>query len=127
MGETAYPVLEARLSPPLDEHMVREIRDVAQGPKWTTMEIGKVFFGVGQSVFAYWSKFAPSVNPERLRPHNRPLGKLQYNLGEIEEIAHAVARRGSIDGAILAEIVSLIWAMCEIHKVPYIGAESEAP
>jgi hypothetical protein len=106
---------------PADSMLLEDI-DTSGGPVFNVTQAGKVFFGRS----GHWIRWREREGDLRLDGEQvgvgrrsgkdgRPDGYRAYSLTDIEQMAHALAQNGAIDGTQLLHTLRVVQAMARIY------------
>lgn len=92
--------------------------DVTEAPVFTVSEVAKIFFGRT----GYWIRWLETNKPEsflldgvRVANSRTPKGSRIYTLGDVEQMTHAFAAGGHINGAQAANSLLVVQTIARIH------------
>lgn len=86
------------------------------GPTFTVSEVAKVFFGRSP----HWVRWRErkgffTLDGEDVSGHRTETGARSYTLGDIEQMAHALAQNGAINGTQLNLALVLLKTSGQVH------------
>lgn len=101
------------LSP--DRFMLHGI-DTSAGPVFTVSEVGKVFFRRSN----HWVRWSEGqgrfqLDGVEVGTSRTPVGARKYTLTDIEQMAHALASHGAIDGAHLVNVLLVVQMIARLY------------
>lgn len=107
MSEATHIVVsDSRL--PTDQFILEGI-DVSREPVFTVSEVAKMFFARSPHWIRWLERKGQFVlDGEDVAGHRSEEGARRYDLADIEKMAHALAEKGSINGAQLTNALLLV-------------------